>query len=78
MVINTLILRGSSAKADDTTKQGAADWDVLAINLIPPKHRANVVGTHIPVSFTETNGRVRPTTPYGTTPQGDSIGQREC
>ena len=40
MVINTLILRGPSAKANGTTKQEAADRDNLAINLIPPKHHA--------------------------------------
>ena len=45
------------------------DRDILVINLIPPKHRTKRVdGTHISVSFTETNERLRPTTP-NVTPQ---------
>ena len=64
MVINTLVLRGSSAKADGTTEYEAVDRDILAINLIPLKHRTKRVNnTHIPVSFTKTNRRLRPTTP---------------
>ena len=48
------------------------DRDILVINLISPKHRTKKVdGTHISVSFTKTNERLRPTTP-NVTPQWNS------
>ena len=78
---------GSKITMDSKIKQNQikikfSDRDILAINLIHPKHRKKRVdGTHVPISFTKTNGRLRPTTPNVTTPQcnstGTSISQRE-